>query len=308
MFEPQDHPDDIPYPGAPPTRAVRRRRLHAGVPDGRAVRSRSSTASTGRSRSSTDFAKVPAGAIKAASGRAGGLLLHPSGHQQLHRGQSSVAANEDVSWLWNGPMGYGTFYVAGEADDAGDAAEGGDRLRRQLPGDADARRPGRRRSCASCASVWSITTAAAMPVGWTRLIFKNFEFPFVEDSDERRVRRRTSTPAISTRSTTCSCSTTRASVAAAAAAAAVVAAVRARAWPAAAMCRRRRRCAAGGCGRGGGGRGAGAGGRGGRGGGRARADVARACRIRPTIGRRRCRRPRSTRSVRAAITPAAWRR
>ena len=31
MFEPQDHPDDIPYPGGPPTRAVRFDRVHAGV-------------------------------------------------------------------------------------------------------------------------------------------------------------------------------------------------------------------------------------------------------------------------------------
>ena len=51
MFEPQDHPDDIPYPGATPTRAVRRRRLHARVPDGRAVRSHPRRRSTGRSRS-----------------------------------------------------------------------------------------------------------------------------------------------------------------------------------------------------------------------------------------------------------------
>ena len=39
MFEPQDHPNVIPYPGAPPTPPVRQRRLDARVPDGRAVRS-----------------------------------------------------------------------------------------------------------------------------------------------------------------------------------------------------------------------------------------------------------------------------
>ena len=35
MFEPQDHPDDIPYPGGPPTPPVRQRRLDARVSDGR---------------------------------------------------------------------------------------------------------------------------------------------------------------------------------------------------------------------------------------------------------------------------------
>ena len=39
MFEPQDHPDDIPYPGGPPTPPVRQRRLDARVSDGREVRS-----------------------------------------------------------------------------------------------------------------------------------------------------------------------------------------------------------------------------------------------------------------------------
>ena len=39
-FEPQDYPDDFAYPGGPPIRPVRRDRLYAGVPDGRAVRPR----------------------------------------------------------------------------------------------------------------------------------------------------------------------------------------------------------------------------------------------------------------------------
>ena len=39
MFEPQDHPDDIPYPGRAADAAVRQRRVDARVPDGREVRS-----------------------------------------------------------------------------------------------------------------------------------------------------------------------------------------------------------------------------------------------------------------------------
>ncbi len=40
MFEPQDHPNDIPYPGGRAQSTLRRRRLDAGLPDGRRVRPR----------------------------------------------------------------------------------------------------------------------------------------------------------------------------------------------------------------------------------------------------------------------------
>ena len=38
MFEPQDHPNDFAYPGAPPTPPYDMRRLDPGLPDGREVR------------------------------------------------------------------------------------------------------------------------------------------------------------------------------------------------------------------------------------------------------------------------------
>ena len=38
MFEPQNHPDDFPYPGGPADRALRQRRVDAGAPDGCGVR------------------------------------------------------------------------------------------------------------------------------------------------------------------------------------------------------------------------------------------------------------------------------
>ncbi len=130
----------------------------------------------------TDFAKAPAGAIKTAQGA-------PVGYYFSHQATDSfivvnrlVAANEDVSWLWNGPMGYGTFYVAAKpttlallqkaANDLGVSFQAtttaptgpASKLRKLRIGLVD-------------------HYGGGMPVGWTRLIFKNFEFPFVEDSE-----------------------------------------------------------------------------------------------------------------------------
>jgi hypothetical protein len=87
-----------------------------------------------------------------------------------------------VSWLWNGPFGYGTFYVAAKAttlpilrkattdlgvsfQTATTAPTGpASKLRKLRIGLVD-------------------NYGGSMPVGWTRLIFEDFEFPFVEDSE-----------------------------------------------------------------------------------------------------------------------------
>ena len=137
MFEPQDHPDDIPYPG----RAADARRtttpgytlaFQMGVQFDRIL-----DGFDGPFEKLTDFAKAPAGAIKTAQGA-------PVGYYFTHQANDSfivvnrlLAANEDVSWLWNGPMGYGTFYVAAKPTTLRAAAEGRDRSRRELPGDDD---------------------------------------------------------------------------------------------------------------------------------------------------------------------------
>jgi len=181
MFEPQDHPDDIPYPGAPPTapydNAGYTLAFQMGVQFDRIL-----DGFDGPFQTLTDFAKAPAGAIKTAQGA-------PVGYYFSHQATDSfivinrlVAANEDVSWLWNGPMGYGTFYVAAKpttlailqkaANDLGVSFQAtttaptgpASKLRKLRIGLVD-------------------HYGGGMPVGWTRLIFKNFEFPFVEDSE-----------------------------------------------------------------------------------------------------------------------------
>jgi Zinc carboxypeptidase len=175
MFEPQDHPDDIPYPGAPPTApydiAGWTLAYQMGV-----VFDRVLEPFDGPFEKLTDFAKPPAGSIRGAQTPAGYYFSHKSNDSFIAINRL-LAANEEVSWLWNGPMGYGTFYVASKpttrailqkaAADLGVSFEGtptaptgpSAKLRKLRIGLFD-------------------TYGGGMPSGWTRLLLENFEFPF----------------------------------------------------------------------------------------------------------------------------------
>src|SRR6185503_9654860 len=110
MFEPQDHPDDIPYPGAPPTRpydvAGYTLAFQMGVQFDRIL-----DGFDGPFEKLTDFAKVPAGTIRGAQTAAGYYFSHKSTDSFIAINRL-LAAGEDVSWLADGPMGPGTFFVA----------------------------------------------------------------------------------------------------------------------------------------------------------------------------------------------------
>jgi hypothetical protein len=179
MFEPQDHPDDIPYPGATPTPpydvAGWTLAYQMGVQFDRIL-----DGFDGPFEVLKSLATVPAGSVKTAQGPAGYYFTHKATNSFIAINRL-LAANEDVSWLKDGPMGIGTFYVAAKpttlpilqkaAADLGLTFEAtatpptaaGAKLRKLRIGLVD-------------------RVGGGMPVGWTRLIFKNFEFPFVEDS------------------------------------------------------------------------------------------------------------------------------
>ena len=129
MFEPQDHPDDIPYPGGPPTPPYDATgytlAFQMGVKFDRILDD-----FTGPFEKLTDFAKVPAGKIAAQA---------PAGYYFTHQANDSftvvnrlLAAGEDVSWLQTGPLGPGTFYVAAKPTTRSAAAEGSDGPGHQL--------------------------------------------------------------------------------------------------------------------------------------------------------------------------------
>ena len=65
MFEPQDHPDNFPYPGAPPTRPYDNAGWTLAYPDGHGVRSASRAGSRVRSKRVKDWnMPMPAGRLR----------------------------------------------------------------------------------------------------------------------------------------------------------------------------------------------------------------------------------------------------
>jgi hypothetical protein len=182
MFEPQDHPDDIPYPGGAPTppydstgytlayqMGVKFDRILDGF-DGPFV-------------ALTDFAKVPAGSIGGTPSTSSGPGQTPVGYYFSHQVNDSftvinrlLAANEEVSWLANGPLGIGTFYVAAKPTTRAvlqKATELGVSFQPATTAPtgfaAKLRKP---------RIALFDTYGGGMPSGWTRLILENFEFPY----------------------------------------------------------------------------------------------------------------------------------
>ena len=130
----------------------------------------------------TDFAKVPAGADRrtAAGGR---LLLQPPVNDSFIASTACSRPTKTCRGCANGPMGYGTFYVAAKPTTLRAAAEGRDRPRHELRGDDDGADRADRRSCASCASASSITYGGGMPVGLDAADLQELRIPVREDSE-----------------------------------------------------------------------------------------------------------------------------
>jgi hypothetical protein len=126
----------------------------------------------------TGFARVPAGVIKSQGAPTGYYFSHENTYSFVAVNRL-LAAGEDVSWLASGPLGAGTFYVAAKpttppilqkaATDLGVSFEAAD----TAPSGAMAHLRKLRIGLFD-------TYGGQMPVGWTRLIFKNFEFPYVD--------------------------------------------------------------------------------------------------------------------------------
>ena len=110
MFEPQDHPDDIPYPGGPPTppydSAGYTLAFQMGVRFDRILEG-----FDGPFEKIADVANVPAGQVRSPQAVTGYYFTHQSTNGVIAVNRL-LAAGEDVSWLADGPFGKGTFYAA----------------------------------------------------------------------------------------------------------------------------------------------------------------------------------------------------
>ncbi|MBM3750385.1 MAG: peptidase [Acidimicrobiia bacterium] len=175
MFEPQDHPDDFPYPGGPPNRPYDSAGYTLAMQMGIQF-DRSLDVVNGPLETVTGMAANPAGRIIGGQQAAGYFFNH--GANDSFVVVNRLLKNGDtVSWLAEGPLGQGTFYV--QAKPTTRAAI--DRMAVEL---------GVSFTVATSAPTGRMTVLRApriglfdqyggmMPSGWTRLVFENFEFPY----------------------------------------------------------------------------------------------------------------------------------
>jgi hypothetical protein len=181
MFEPQDHPDDIPYPGGPPrppydvtgyniaySMGIKYDRILDGF--------------DGPFEKIPDLAPVAAGKVAQAP-NGGGYLLSHQVNDAFVAVNRLLKANEEVYWLKsaasaNGkPYPVGTIYVPAKASTlpilqklATDKGLSVDAVPSKPAGDSLKLKPVR-------IGLWD-QYGGSMPSGWTRWIFEQYEFPF----------------------------------------------------------------------------------------------------------------------------------
>ena len=182
MFEPQNHPNDIPYPGGPPTAPYDAAGWTLAYQMGVAF-DRILDGFTGPFEPISGFAPTPRGRVAEVAGAPGYLIGHET-NDAFVAVNRVLAAGHDVFWLRDsvraadGAMGEGAYYIPAGAAVVPIlrrvAADKGLTIRAALRapgvGAAVKLRPVR-------IALWD-TYGGSMPSGWTRWLLEQFEFPF----------------------------------------------------------------------------------------------------------------------------------
>ncbi len=181
MFEPQDHPDDIPYPGGAPRPPYDVTGYNLAYSMGITF-DRILEAFDGPFEKIPDLAPVPQGRVAQASAGGGYLLSHEV-NDAFVAVNRLLKANQDVFWLKtavtaNGrtyPLG--TMFIPAKADTlpilqkvAADKGLVFDAVAAKPAGDSMKLKPVR-------IGLWD-QYGGSMPSGWTRWLFEQYEFPF----------------------------------------------------------------------------------------------------------------------------------
>ena len=181
MFEPQDHPDDIPYPGGAPRPPYDVTGYNIAYSMGIKY-DRILDAFDGPFEKIPDLAPVPSGRVtQAPSG--GGYLLSHEVNDAFVAVNRLLKANEEVLWLKttasaNGKtFPVGTMFVPAKATTlpilqklAADKGLAFDAVAAKPGGDSMKLKPVR-------IGLWD-QYGGSMPSGWTRWLFEQYEFPF----------------------------------------------------------------------------------------------------------------------------------
>jgi hypothetical protein len=173
MFEPQDHPDDIPYPGGPPTRPYDNAgwtlAYQMGVKFDRVLEK-----FDGPFEKAEGLLKAPAGKVTGTPG-AGYVFTHAM-NDSFTAINRLLNAGEEVSWMTAGPQ-QGAFFVATKPSTAGVVAKIAADLGVSFEGVA-ARPAGDVLKLHKMRVALADQYGGSMPSGWTRFLFEQFEFPF----------------------------------------------------------------------------------------------------------------------------------
>jgi hypothetical protein len=181
MFEPQDHPDDIPYPGGAPRPPYDVTGYNIAYSMGIAF-DRILDAFDGPFEKIPDLVAVAPGKVAAAPSGGGYLLSHQV-NDAFVAVNRLLKAGEDVYWLKSAVSAnghqypVGTMYVGAKASTlpilqklATDKGLSFDAIASKPAGDSMKLRPVR-------IGLWD-QYGGSMPSGWTRWLFEQFEFPF----------------------------------------------------------------------------------------------------------------------------------
>ena len=181
MFEPQDHPDDIPYPGGaprPPYDVTGYNLAYSmGIKYDRIL-----DAFECPCEKLPDLAPVPAGKVAAAPSGGGYLLSHQV-NDAFVAVNRLLKANEDVYWLKTATTVNGKTYPAGTmyipAKASTQAVVQKAAIDKGLTFDAVAAKPAGDSLKLKPVRIglWD-QYGGSMPSGWTRWIFEQYEFPF----------------------------------------------------------------------------------------------------------------------------------
>jgi hypothetical protein len=173
MFEPQDHPDDIPYPGGPPTRpydsAGWTLAFQMGVKFDRVLEG-----FDGPFETLGALQKPPPGKVTGTAG-AGYTFTHAANDSFLAINRL-LAAGEEVSWITSGSQA-GTFFVAGRPSTGAAVAKLAAELGLNFDGVAS-RPEGEAIKLRRLRIALADQYGGSMPSGWTRWLLEQFEFPF----------------------------------------------------------------------------------------------------------------------------------
>jgi hypothetical protein len=173
MFEPQDHPDDIPYPGGPPTRPYD----SAGWTLAYQMGIRFDRVLEGFDGQLEKLEGIQRPAPGKVSGTAsGGYLMSHATNDSFLAINRLLAAGEEVAWLTSGSQ-QGAFFITSKPSTAALVAKLAADLGLNFEGVAS-------RPQGSAITLRKVRIALAdqyggsMPSGWTRWLLEQFEFPF----------------------------------------------------------------------------------------------------------------------------------